>query len=426
MKRFVNTKVVWQWDEDAQDYVLIKKQGYWYDGPMSLAMDTPTMSQDSIQLFNDDGTDETDSTSKAGVGVDITGQALDVNLLVRFLVKEIAGNANSNYKPQLQINLNGGTYQDVDGASTIGQSSNSTKLTDGENCTQRIGSGTFVTENDGVDDVNGAAGSAAVTFVGNDEAEFTYCFQILSADVSAGEFVRVRISDAQIDSYVDLEIQITIEAGGAISATIPLAFGKSAADLKANGKLDAMVALILGAPVVDLQDASGVSAISATSALALAFPSADLEAKGKLDATAALIFGAPVVDLKDATAVGAISATVALAFGVPVVDIRAKGKLDATAALAFASPSTDLTAKGKLDATAALAFGAPVVDLKDAPGVGAIAATVALAFTVSANLTALGKLSSLVPMAFVVSADLSDASAVGGPFTGRHLAPFVS
>ena len=313
MKRFINTKVVCQWDEGAQDYVLIEKKGYWYDGPMALAMDTPTIDQFSIQLFNDDGTDETDSTSKAGVGVDIVNQALDENILVRFLVKETAGNAASNIRPQLEIRLNGGTYQNVTGASTIGRSFDSTKLTDGDDTTQRIGSGTFVTDNNGVDDANGAAG--ATSFVGNDEAEYVYCFQVRSADVSAGN-VEVRLDPATIDNYTDTEIKITIEAAGDIAATVPMVFGSTSADLEGTGKLDALAAMVMGAPVVNLTDASGVSPISATVPMAFAGSVVDLEGTGKLDALVAMVMGAPVVDLEGT---GKLDARVAMVLGAPVV-----------------------------------------------------------------------------------------------------------
>lgn len=177
-------------------------------------MDTPTFRQHQIQVFNDNGTDETDSTSKAAVGVDITGQALDENLVVRFLVQETAGNAQANYKPQIQIRLNGGTYQVIDAASTIGRASASAILVDTEDSTQRIGSGTFVSPNAGVDTGDGVAGQNALNFVGNDETEFVYCLQIRSAEVNAGDNVEFRIDPAFIDVYGDPEIKVTIAAGG--------------------------------------------------------------------------------------------------------------------------------------------------------------------------------------------------------------------
>ena len=212
MKRFISTRSVWQWDEKSQLFRREIKEGYWYDGPMALAMDDPTITQDSIQLFNDDGTDETDSTSKAVVGADIIDQALNENILVRFLVKETAGNAASNVRPLLQIRHNGGTYQNVTGSTSIGRSFDSTKLTAGADTTQRIGGGSFVTDNNGVDDISGATGPTS--FVGNDEAEYVYCFQVRTP-VIGGDNVEVRIDAATIDAYTDPEIKITIAAGAA-------------------------------------------------------------------------------------------------------------------------------------------------------------------------------------------------------------------
>lgn len=216
MKRFIWTKRVFEWDEAAQKFVTLEKEGYWYDGPMALCMDDPTMRQLAIQVFNDDGTDETDSTSKAGIGVDITGQALDENFLVRFVVDENAGNANANYSCQLEVRLEGGAYQNVNGSSTIARSFDSTKLTEDADTTQRTGSGTFLTANMGQDDVDGTAGGQTPDYVGNDEAEFVFCIQGRSADINGGENIEVRLAVADIDTYVDPEIKITFAAAAAL------------------------------------------------------------------------------------------------------------------------------------------------------------------------------------------------------------------
>ena len=217
MRRFIWTKGVWKWVRDH--YVLIERQGFDYDGPMALCMDDPTFAQDSIQVFNDDGTDETDSTAKAGVGVNITDQALDENLLIRFLLKETAGNQGSNKSARLEVRLNEGTYGLVSGGTLVARSFASTKLTEGNDTTQRIGSGTFVTPNAGQDDINGVAGSSVCDFAGNDETEFVYCVQILSADVNAGENVDFRMSDSDIDVYTDPEIKVTIASNGDVTLT---------------------------------------------------------------------------------------------------------------------------------------------------------------------------------------------------------------
>jgi len=214
------------------------------------------MRQDAIQLFNDNGTDETDSTTKAGIGVDITDQALDENIVVRFVVQETAGFANANFRPQLEIRLNGGTYQAVNATSTIGRSSASTVLVDQEDTTQRVGSGTFLTPNEGVDEVDGRAGLNGINFVGNDEAEFAYCFQVRSADVSGGDNVEVRIDSGSIDVYGDPEIKITIVAsGGTINNVTTPGSGSNAVttdstvELRERNRIDAEVSEVIDADV---------------------------------------------------------------------------------------------------------------------------------------------------------------------------------
>ena len=197
--RFIWTKGVWQWLRDR--YVLVEREGYDYDGPMALCMDDPTMRQFHFQFFNDDGTDETDSTTKAAIDTDITGKNVDENFLVRIVVDETAGNANTNYTVQLQARVNGGTYQSVSGGSTIAQAVDSTKLTDGNDTTQRTGSGTFLIPNAGQDDVNGRAGSAALDFVGNDETEFVFCVQIIGSDVAEGAVLDFRLDPGDIDTF---------------------------------------------------------------------------------------------------------------------------------------------------------------------------------------------------------------------------------
>ena len=96
----------------------------------------------------------------------------------------------------------------------------------------------------------------------------------------------------------ELEVDYNTAAVGAISATVPMAFAKSAADLEGKGKLDATVALVIGAPTVDLE---GKGKLDATVALAFAKSAADLKGKGKLDATVPMAFSKVLANLVDAT-----------------------------------------------------------------------------------------------------------------------------
>ena len=218
MRRFICTRGEWQWDEQSQLYLKRRKEGYWYDGPIAKGMDTPTMRQFHFQWFNDDGSDETDSTTKAAIDTDITGQAADVNILIRFVVDETAGNANDNYSPQIQRRVNLGTFVDCSAVSTIVHASPSTKLVDGDDTTQRVGSGTFITLNSGQDDQNCKAGGQTPDYVGNDEAEFVYCIQLIGADLNNDDEIDIRISDTNIDTYgvAHARVKVSIAGGPAV------------------------------------------------------------------------------------------------------------------------------------------------------------------------------------------------------------------
>ncbi len=184
------------------------------------AMDNPTMEQDSFRFRNDDGS-ESAATWKAAVNTDVTITVSgNTAFRIRFLVQETAGNASVNFKPQLQRQLNAGGFVDVTGTSGVIRAVDSANLTDGEDTTQQIGAGTFITNNDGVDEVNGVAGSAKTDFVGNDETEFEYSVEIVDADVADSDTVDLRISDANIDSYAVADGTITVSKVSVTQQTI--------------------------------------------------------------------------------------------------------------------------------------------------------------------------------------------------------------
>jgi len=223
MRRWIWTRRFFEWDEDAQQHRQVdgKSRGYWYDGPVAKGMDTPTMRQFHFQFFNDDGTDETDSTTKALIDIDITGQLTDENFLVRFVVDETAGNANTNYSCQLQVRNNVGTYQPVTGSSTLARSFDSTKLTDGNATTQRTGAGSFITTNKGQDDVDGAAGGQSPDYLGSDECEFVFCVQARNVDLADLDELDFRLDPADIDTFAVAFGRVTISKP---AGAVPLFF----------------------------------------------------------------------------------------------------------------------------------------------------------------------------------------------------------
>ena len=191
-QRWINTRVELQWNSSTQQYDEVSVEGYWYDGPMALAHNDPAYDQDSFAFYND-GT-ESGSTIIGSVNTN-PALELDTTYLVRFLVQETAGGTGNNTSIQFEYNLNGAGWNNVTGTSSVIRATDSANLTDGGNTTQRIGAGTYLTTNGGIDDVDGLAGGANLDFAGNDEAEMLYAFQIRSADVSAGDTIQLRCTE---------------------------------------------------------------------------------------------------------------------------------------------------------------------------------------------------------------------------------------
>jgi len=149
--------------------------------------------QQSFIGRNDDGTEIT-ATQIAAENINFD-QVVDANFRIRFLLLETADRADANVEFQLQYNKNGGGWNNVDAASTNVRSFASGNFADGATTTQQLGSGTFITPNDGMDEVNGLAGGANLDFTStvNQEVEVEYCVQIRSADVSDFDTIQLRV-----------------------------------------------------------------------------------------------------------------------------------------------------------------------------------------------------------------------------------------
>ena len=149
----------------------------------------------SVRAFDDDGSEHA-MTPKAAVNAAVAiGEAgHDTNIIGRFLVQETNGGSLNNQNADLEYRVNGGAWNDVDGSTSlyvrVFPSSNITDEADTTTGANRIGSGTYITDNNWMDDSDGIAG--ACSFAGNDEAESLHCFQIRSADTSDGDTIEVR------------------------------------------------------------------------------------------------------------------------------------------------------------------------------------------------------------------------------------------
>jgi len=169
-----------------------------------------TYDQDSFRARNDNG-NETTSTWTAAADTNWT-QMVDKNFRVRFLVQETAGVADSGKTFQLEYNRNGGGWNDVTGSSSVIKAAATSNVTDGTDTTQQLGSGTYVSTNAGFDEADGQVGS--MDFAGNDEVELEFSLQIVSADVSNGDTIQLRVKG--LDTYTSTPT-VTVTGSGTFS-----------------------------------------------------------------------------------------------------------------------------------------------------------------------------------------------------------------
>lgn len=186
---------------DTVQFRLVKEADITFGSYTNTPTITPVFDnlvQASFRSRNDNGS-ETTATWKQPLNTNWT-QAMDVNFRIRFLIQETNNWLRNDFSAQLQYNLNGGGWNNVNAASSVARSAASASLTDGDDTTQQLGGGTFISNNDGVDEVDGASGGANLDFAGSDEAEVEYCLQLRSADLSEGDTVQFRISGMDIYS----------------------------------------------------------------------------------------------------------------------------------------------------------------------------------------------------------------------------------
>lgn len=179
------------------------------EGPWTLAV----WNQDAFRIRKDDGTDETDATWYAAADVD-ADVPVDTTFRQRFVVQETAGADTSLILSlQVQYRKNLTTWTNITAASSVVKAVDSTKLTHGDDTTQQVGGGTFLPNNNWVEDVDGVTDDSGV-FAGSDEAEAEFALQIVSGDVIDGDIIELRVVKAGgdvLDAYTNTpEITIPI------------------------------------------------------------------------------------------------------------------------------------------------------------------------------------------------------------------------
>ncbi len=164
-------------------------------------MGQPITNQAGFRGRNDNGS-ETAATWKALLDVNWT-QLVDAKFRVRFLLTN-TGNKDLVDGYRLYYSHNSGTYTRVTTTSNVIQSTVSANtswtLTDGDDTTQLLGSGTFDT---GDWDNNGETDS--FTLVQAHETELEWCLTIDSGTVGNGDSIELRVyldDDSVLDNYL--------------------------------------------------------------------------------------------------------------------------------------------------------------------------------------------------------------------------------
>jgi hypothetical protein len=180
---------------------------------------TAAWNQKAFRGRNDDG-NETTATWKANQSTNWS-QAKDTNFRVRFEVQETAGCAGANKVWQLQYNKNSAGWVTVNGSSSNVRSSASPNIADAANLTNQLtaGTGTFIGAT-GFDEVDGAAGGAAMDVAASGHSEAEFCVQIRSAEAAGGDTIQLRITDnGSAFAAYDATPSITVSSGNVTVAT---------------------------------------------------------------------------------------------------------------------------------------------------------------------------------------------------------------
>jgi hypothetical protein len=183
-------------------------------------MTAPLFTQVAFRLRNDDGS-ESAATWKQNQDVNDSIN-VNTNFRVRFLIDETNSRAWTNKVWNLYYSLNAGAYAAVSGTTPV-KFAASTQFADGDDCTSQLtgGSGTFVTNNNGMKETTGGAtnsGTAGYYF------ETEWCLELDSAQVANGDTVALRIYDSTsaINAYTSTPT-VTVVEGSTYEDALSLA-----------------------------------------------------------------------------------------------------------------------------------------------------------------------------------------------------------
>ncbi|UCD25717.1 MAG: hypothetical protein JSW51_07340, partial [Gemmatimonadota bacterium] len=190
-RRWISTYSEYEWVDDK--LVLVKEEGYWYQGPMALAHQPVNLIQDAFRWYDSTGTQVT--------AQDTDPTSLDVDTAYQFCVRiENSSNDSSSNNNNFRIEYlhpNGGNawtqvgVSDGTGTPVITATAG---LTDGATYgTDRL-TGPTGTRVNGYEETS--SDTDALTIGTNSYLEIVYGIQIDSTQVTNGDTIDIRITSA--------------------------------------------------------------------------------------------------------------------------------------------------------------------------------------------------------------------------------------
>ena len=173
------------------------------------------LSQIAFRGRNDDGS-ESAATWKAAQDTN-WAQLVDIPLRVRFRMDETGGTAWTNKTFNLRYSLNGGAYTAVAAGQPVVFAA-SGNFAQGADCTTQLtgGTGTFVTDNNGMCESGGAVNSGTGGFL----FEVEFSIQLVGSSLNHGDTITLRVYDgtSAINAYT-VTPSITASKPAALIAT---------------------------------------------------------------------------------------------------------------------------------------------------------------------------------------------------------------
>ncbi len=145
-------------------------------------------------VYFDDGTEVTSTQHRihSDGGTDLMGaKTPGYTYHFRVLIDEAGMSAGTLTTPNFEYNKNSAGWNVITTSSSVVKAVSTSNIVDGNNTTQRLGSGTFITTNAWQSD-DGSLPS--LTFVASEECEAICSIQLVKGDVADGDTVELRLS----------------------------------------------------------------------------------------------------------------------------------------------------------------------------------------------------------------------------------------